>query len=61
MAKAGSVLNNLCKAVVLGDESTKSGSDVYGEGSLLHAEQLEVLYSLQDDKCKTHKLIHSMQ
>lgn len=42
MAKAGRVLNNLCKALVLGVEGAKSGSDVYGEEPLLCAEQLEV-------------------
>lgn len=41
MAKAGRVLNNLCKALVLGDKGAKSGSDVYEE-PLLRAEQLEV-------------------
>lgn len=42
IAKDGRVLNNLHKAVFLGDEGTKSGSDVYGEEPVLHAEQLEV-------------------
>lgn len=42
MTKAGRVLNNIGKAIVLGDEDPKPGSDVCGEEPLLHAGPLDL-------------------